>query len=261
MYIIYCIINKINGKLYVGFDSKNNSKYLGSGTLIKKAINKYGKNNFSKIILEEVDSNNWEEKEKYWIEILNTKNPQYGYNIADGGEGAVGVIPWNKNKQHSKLTKQKISKQLKISNKNKKENHARWINLDINKIIDLNNQGYSYSEIGGILNVDKQLIYERMKAIKRKATTRHISGMKNKQHNNISKEKISNNAKLRIGNKNGNYKQIDMYYVLELKQQGYKLYEIANILSISQPTLRKKICDFNNFVKYNKDRLFVEGQI
>ena len=41
--IIYKTINKINNKIYVGQDSKNNYNYLGSGKILKKAINKYNK--------------------------------------------------------------------------------------------------------------------------------------------------------------------------------------------------------------------------
>ena len=48
--IVYLITNLINGKRYIGMDSKNNPQYLGSGTLILKAIKKYGKENFKKEI-------------------------------------------------------------------------------------------------------------------------------------------------------------------------------------------------------------------
>jgi len=41
--IIYKTINLINGKIYIGQDFYNNSEYFGSGILINKAINKYGK--------------------------------------------------------------------------------------------------------------------------------------------------------------------------------------------------------------------------
>ena len=49
--IVYCITNKINGKKYIGSDSKDNSEYYGSGVYIKKSIKKYGKENFIKEIL------------------------------------------------------------------------------------------------------------------------------------------------------------------------------------------------------------------
>jgi len=49
--VIYKTINQINDKIYIGQDSKNNPKYLGSGDLLKRAINKYGKDNFIKEVV------------------------------------------------------------------------------------------------------------------------------------------------------------------------------------------------------------------
>ena len=49
---IYRIINSINGKTYIGMRKLSLDKrwrqYLGSGVLIKQAINKYGENSFIK---------------------------------------------------------------------------------------------------------------------------------------------------------------------------------------------------------------------
>jgi len=84
--IIYKTTNLINGKFYIGKDKYNNLNYLGSGKILKQAIEKYGENNFSKEILEEC-SNETElnEKEIFWIDKLNAC--ENGYNIAVGGEG------------------------------------------------------------------------------------------------------------------------------------------------------------------------------
>ncbi|WP_425411978.1 hypothetical protein [Lysinibacillus contaminans] len=52
---IYETINKINGKKYIGkciYDRINNwENYLGSGVYLKRAIKKYGKENFEKKII------------------------------------------------------------------------------------------------------------------------------------------------------------------------------------------------------------------
>ena len=87
--IIYKITNLINGKWYIGQDSKNNPNYFGSGILIKKALKKYGKNNFYKEILQILSNNSTREDlnkaEQWWIEKLNAVSDENSYNIANGG--------------------------------------------------------------------------------------------------------------------------------------------------------------------------------
>lgn len=82
---IYKITNKINGKIYIGKQSHNNFLYYGSGELIKKAIKKYGKDNFTKEIIDEcIGDENGSELEIYWIKKLNALN---GYNLEIHGRG------------------------------------------------------------------------------------------------------------------------------------------------------------------------------
>jgi hypothetical protein len=101
--IIYKTVNVLNGKFYVGQDSKNNPEYLGSGTVLKRAIENHGRNNFIKETLE-VCSTQQElnEREKYWIK--ETKAQELGYNIAEGGQGG---------NTYSEETKQKVSEFFK----------------------------------------------------------------------------------------------------------------------------------------------------
>ncbi len=80
--IIYKITNKLNGKIYVGLDIRNDSKYLGSGVAITRAVKKYGTLNFEKEILEECkDIHSLRDREFYWIDKLNSTDPDIGYNI------------------------------------------------------------------------------------------------------------------------------------------------------------------------------------
>lgn len=127
-YYIYKITNLLNGKIYIGQhkEPKNPeplNRYMGKGLAIKEAITKYGKENFSKEILEYIDDDEkhtyTSEREKYWIKTLHSLVPN-GYNISPGGEGgctkesaAKGVATKKANNyKHSEQTKQKISKAL-----------------------------------------------------------------------------------------------------------------------------------------------------
>ncbi len=56
--LVYKIKNKINDKFYIGAHSTNdtNDTYFGSGIVLRKAIQKYGIDNFEKVILFDYDS-------------------------------------------------------------------------------------------------------------------------------------------------------------------------------------------------------------
>ena len=103
--IIYKTTNLVNGKIYVGQDSNNDSNYLGGGKLLKLAIKKYGRNNFKKEILEECESiDELSEREIYWISKFNCLDKNIGYNILEGG-----LISPMLNNIHTDETKQKMS--------------------------------------------------------------------------------------------------------------------------------------------------------
>ncbi len=93
---IYLTTNLLNGKIYVGMhrvrnDQKDDS-YIGSGVALKRAVAKYGSENFSNVVLEWCES---EEKlilqEKFWIKQLNSQDKNTGYNMKDGGIGGFNI--------------------------------------------------------------------------------------------------------------------------------------------------------------------------
>ena len=54
---VYKTINKITGQFYIGLNRTSDPEYLGSGTNISNQILKYGRENFSKEILCELNEN------------------------------------------------------------------------------------------------------------------------------------------------------------------------------------------------------------
>lgn len=72
---IYETTNLINGNKYIGKHKSStfDTNYYGSGIGINNALNKYGKENFKVIILEEVHTNqkDLDLRETYWIEYYN----------------------------------------------------------------------------------------------------------------------------------------------------------------------------------------------
>lgn len=109
---VYKTTNLINGKIYVG--QKKSDKfvptYFGSGALIKNALKKYGRDNFKVEVIETTSSrHDLDEKEKYWIEKLESRWQFGNYNIARGGLTSgydINDLPeWRQKEIKEKLSK------------------------------------------------------------------------------------------------------------------------------------------------------------
>lgn len=93
-YYMYKITNKVNGKFYIGIHKTSDldDGYMGSGVILKKAIKKYGIENFEKTILEYFDSAElMYEKEKQIVdqEFLQREDV---YNVMRGGHGGFDYL-------------------------------------------------------------------------------------------------------------------------------------------------------------------------
>lgn len=130
---IYKITNTINGKPYIGQTIQNVKERFYqhcatkcskavSNMAIHRAIKKYGKSNFTVEVIEEIDSANLNDREKYWIKYYNSYNN--GYNSTKGGQD--GCKPFK--------------------------------DLDVESIIKEYNTGKSLRTLGTIFKVDKQTI-------------------------------------------------------------------------------------------------------
>ena len=126
MYYIYCIHNVINNKVYIGKGkSRKHSRFhehilVANGgpdkyptlySLIHKAMNKYGINNFTYTVFQnfssEIEALN---AERYWITYfksnVNVYGNEFGYNLTAGGDGVSTRVV-------SDMTRAKISASLK----------------------------------------------------------------------------------------------------------------------------------------------------
>jgi hypothetical protein len=107
--IVYLTTNLVNNKKYIGIDTKNNLEYFGSGLYIKKAIKKYGKENFRKEVLEICENKeDLLNSEIKWILFYDAVNSKDFYNIHPGGQG--GDIRTFLTEEEEKLWCDNISK-------------------------------------------------------------------------------------------------------------------------------------------------------
>ena len=104
-YYLYQITNLVNNKIYVGVHKTHDMDdgYMGSGKVIKRAIEKYGTDNFRKDILETFQNAKFmyaREKELVTEEFLSREDV---YNLRRGGHGGFDYINNIKNKEYYKI--------------------------------------------------------------------------------------------------------------------------------------------------------------
>lgn len=159
-YCVYCHLNKINGKRYIGQTCQKpetrfcNGKGYKANTHFSNAIDKYGWNNFEHYIIQ--DGLTKEEAnllENLNIIVFNTTNPNFGYNLTTGGEQPT----------FSKEARQKLSKSLK--GREFSEEHRKNI---------------------GIANHKRVLSKETREKI-----SKHHKGMSGKKHSDITRQHMS----------------------------------------------------------------------
>ena len=106
-YYLYEIRNNIDGKIYIGVHKTKvlDDGYMGSGKIIKSAIEKHGIQNFTKTILEF-----FETQEEMFVKEKEIVNEEFllredTYNLRRGGDGGFDYINSDKSKEYYEIRK------------------------------------------------------------------------------------------------------------------------------------------------------------
>lgn len=273
--IIYKTTNLINGKFYIGQDTHNNPSYLGSGTILKQAIKKYGREHFIKEILEQCDTQaELNEREKYWIQ--ETHALELGYNLAEGGFGVSNMSDDIKQKiskskigkKMSDATRQKMSiifRGRKVSEETKRK--LREINTG-KKLSAEHKQKLREKRLGTKLTEEqKRKIGEKSKLYRHSEESKQKIRLANtgRKHSEITKQKIgekSKNKKISEQHKQllrsfalGNQWNKGRKHTEEVKQKianasrGRTHSEETKKLLSDLQTTRKKVCQIDPTTK------------
>lgn len=163
-FTIYKITNLINGKIYVGAHKTSDldDDYMGSGKLIKMAIEKYGLENFKKEYISIFDNENEMYKmESTIVDDAYLKNEDT-YNLKKGGNGGWSKIndnyPIEKRKE---IGKKFGSKAGSWKNKQKRIEILNKIPLEKRKMIG-KKLGDKY---GGLNELSIDEVEKRLKCI------------------------------------------------------------------------------------------------
>ncbi len=229
-FYIYMTTNNVNNMKYIGKHyGELDDNYLGSGTILKQAIKKYGKESFIKTIL--FISNNEEEncnKEKEFIALYNaTSNPLF-YNIHEGGNG--GNTTKGFTQQQKENFKSKMSEVTKgIKNGMYGKEHSKETKEFLSFWAKYLRDNSVYQS-------------EEFKSKMSSVTSGSKNGMYGKEHTELSKKKMSENSKGKTsGDKNGMFGKSGENAIngksLEMYDEDWNLIRIFNTKTLAMEFL------------------------
>lgn len=208
---IYITTNLVNGMRYLGqksFNQKDWKTYLGSGMAFKKALNKYGRENFQKNIIyicySEEELNQTEYELSVYLDVVESKD---WYNLVFGGGTSRGWHPSEETRR--KQSESAIKRfQSEEARKQASESHQGYYpSEDTRKKMSEAQKGKHAGEkhwnYGGIMpehtkqkllesHLGISLSEERKKQMSEARTGTRLS--------EDAKQKISKNAKERLSN-------------------------------------------------------------
>lgn len=133
---IYLTRNNINYKYYVGSHNGKCNYYYGSGIALKKAIKKYGKENFTKTIV--LFSESVREDEQEILELLDLATDSRSYNLKNESLGNSKGYVW--------IDRGNSDKYLKISEANKGKNVGSLSGMYNDNVFTFHNKSLDITE-------------------------------------------------------------------------------------------------------------------
>lgn len=210
---IYKITNRITNKIYVGKTNKDihirfkeHKKNAANRTnrYLYDAMNHYGKDAFTIELIEVVDSDIANERERYWISLLNSKKP-LGYNMTDGGDGGYTLSEWSEDERKQLYKKQGNSRRGKRS-------------LEFSK---------KMKAVAKVREANK--------------TPEQKRAISNKISDTLKRKGIAPPAHVTYGEDNPNYVNVDIELCIELIRKGCSQKEIALHFGTTSATIWSKL--------------------
>jgi group I intron endonuclease len=197
-YFIYMIKNIANGKCYVGFHTTDKEydkdPYFGSSVLLKMALKKYGKENFIMGVLEYISSEDWKQKERYWIEKMNAHVSQGGYNLTWGGEGTLGMHHSDDSKeQNRKAHLGKLPSEITRGKMSNSHIGIKQHSEEFKKKVSQNNKLFNTGKIAS--EQTKEKMSEKRRGVKKSEAWKEI--MRAKKVEYWKNKKVSNDENTR----------------------------------------------------------------
>lgn len=156
-YCVYQHKNLINGKRYIGITNDPARRWSGSGKRYKatprfwQAIKKYGWDGFEHEILEDgLTTQEAMDRERYYIELYKTQDPDHGYNILPGGDTRPSML----GKHHTEETKEIIRQMMigRMLSEEQRRQHGIWMHENM--------RGARNGKSKAVRCIDTGIVYE-----------------------------------------------------------------------------------------------------
>lgn len=183
MFTVYLIVNKLNGKTYVGKAEKGSRERWkthlrdmkrGRITRLYSSMRKYGPENFSITEVDRTDDiKDLDRLERLWVFLMESNNPVYGYNMTDGGGGG-NTRGGRKHKPESivkmslaatgKIVSSETRSKFSVLGKGRVGEKSNCFKQEIrtSEIVRLYREGNSTRKIAEMFGVEKTLVAGRL---------------------------------------------------------------------------------------------------